>query len=180
MRKRKPPKYEHLSKHDLWLVANGWPHLVSEKLFALGITDAEEAELASTRRALDSRTFIRSATIQQTEYVARRVTYWSHAHARWVTRVETVAVELGAVVDDVSEDRAKRRRMARLEARQDHADELWRRRAQVLKAKKRNTGKAQPVREVERITRGQGSGLVTAIEWLRRHGQHHANGRAVQ
>ncbi len=193
MRKKDAEKarYPNLAKNDTWLVANGWPHLVSDKLFAFELTEAETAEVAALRKALQSRTYIRSATIQQTEYVARRVSYWSHTHARWVTRVETLAVELGAVVDDVSEDRMQRRRITRLLTRQAHGDELWARRAAVLKARrkdaetrnsavdrpvKRNTEKPEPIRGVQPETARQGSGLVSAIEWSRKHGHGHERG----
>lgn len=176
----KKARYPNLAKNDTWLVANGWPHLVSDKLFAFELTEAETAEVAALRKALQSRTYIRSATIQQTEYVARRVSYWSHTHARWVTRVETLAVELGAVVDDVSEDRMQRRRITRLLTRQAHGDELWARRAAVLKARKRNTEKPEPIRGVQPETARQGSGLVSAIEWSRKHGHGHKHGKAAR
>lgn len=174
MRQRKP-KTGPYAKADAWLIASGWSHLTSPKLFALDITDSDLAWAKRHRMLLKERTFIRALDGKTAEFACRATTYLSDYYRAWITRVETVMVapmpQTG--LDDLSEERHIRREMTKLLARDAHANALWAERTRVLRARKPNTGKVAPLHFTTDPERFKSS-TVGSREWLRKQKRHTA------
>ncbi|TXH09118.1 MAG: hypothetical protein E6R03_17245 [Hyphomicrobiaceae bacterium] len=175
MRQRKP-KTGPYAKADAWLIANGWAHLTSPKLFALDITDSDLAWAKRHRMLLKERTFIRALDGKTAEFACRATSYYVKDKEYWVTRVETVMVapmpQTG--LDDLGEERRVRREMTKLLARDAHANALWDQRTRVLRAKKPNTGKVAPLHFATDPERFKSS-TVGSREWLREQKRHTAH-----